>query len=72
MSRPPAHKSRLAGHERAHQPKQPANGNDESTLFFGDKKVRVEVIHVPNFEAEGLTADDYKVIGEKVGYRLAQ
>jgi transposase len=65
-------KSRVAAHERAHKPKHPANDADESTLFFDDKKVPVEVIHVPNPETEGLTTDDYEIIGEKVSHRLAQ
>jgi transposase len=45
---------------------------DESTLFFDDKKVPVEVIHVPNSDVEGLTTDDCEIIGEKVSHRLAQ
>jgi transposase len=61
---PPERKSRVAAHERAHKPKHPANDADESTLFFDDKKFPVEVIHVPNPEAEGLTTDAYEVIGE--------
>src|SRR5262245_23268972 len=44
---------------------------DESDLRF-ESSVPVEVILVPNPELEGLTADDYEVIGEKVTYRLAQ
>ncbi len=60
----------MAGHER--KPKQPFNGADESTLFFDEKKVPVEVIAVPNSDAEGLAPDQYEVIGEKVTYRLAQ
>jgi hypothetical protein len=68
---PSERKSRVAAHERAHKPKHPANDADESTLFFDDKKVPVEVIHVPNPEAEGLTTDDYEIIGEKVSHRPA-
>jgi transposase len=69
---PSERKSRVAAHDRAHKPKRPATDADESTLFFDDKKVPVEVIHVPNPEAEGLTTDDYEIIGEKVSHRLAQ
>lgn len=66
----PGKKTVVAGHER--KPKQPFNGADESTLFFDEKKVPVEVIAVPNSDAEGLAPDQYEVIGEKVTYRLAQ
>src|ERR1035437_7402599 len=68
---PPNKKTRVAGHERESKPK-PTEGADESTLFFDDKKVPVEVIDVPNPETAGLTAEDYEVIGEKVSHRLAQ
>jgi transposase len=66
---PPNKKSRVAGHEREHKPTQ---GTDESTLFFDDKRVPVEVIAVPNPEVSGLTPEQFEVIGEKVSYRLAQ
>ena len=69
---PPNSKSKIAAHERARQPKRPADGADESTLFFDDKKVPVEVIAVPNPETQGLAPEDYDVIGEKVSHRLAQ
>ena len=36
--------------------KNPTSG-DESTLFFDESKVPVEVIEVPNPEAEGLDAE---------------
>lgn len=45
---------------------------DESTLFFDEKTVPVEVIEVPNPEMEGLSKDEYEIIGEKTSYRLAQ
>ena len=69
---PPSKKTIIASHERASKPKQPTDSADESTLFFDDKKVPVETIHVPNPEAAGLATDDYEVIGEKVSHRLAQ
>ena len=43
-----------------------------SCLFFDEQKVPVEVIHAPNPDAVGLTAEEYEVIGEKVTHRLAQ
>ena len=69
---PPNQKTRVASHERASKPNQPTDGADESSLFFDEKKVPVEVINVPNLEAVGLAADDFEVIGEKVSHRLAQ
>ena len=66
---PPNKKSRVAGHERESKPKLPAA--DESAPFFDDK-VPVEVITVTNPEIEGLSPDQYEVIGEKVSHRLAQ
>jgi transposase len=66
----PAKKSVVASHER--KGKQAVNNVDESTLFFDEKKVPVEVINVANPEMDGLTPDQYEVIGEKVTHRLAQ
>ena len=69
---PPNKKTLVAGHARASKPNQPTDGADESSLFFDEKKVPVEVINVPNLEAVGLAANDFEVIGEKVTHRLAQ
>ncbi len=66
----PGRKTRVAGHERIAAPKRPAA--DESTLFFDENKVPVEVIQVPNTESEGLDPEDVEVIGERVSHRLAQ
>ena len=68
----PNKKSKIAAHERQAKPKCPTNGADESTLFFDDKRVPVEVIAVPNPEVAGLNPDEFDVIGEKVTHRLAQ
>jgi transposase len=68
----PNKKSLIAAHEREHKSKRPADGADESTLFFDETKVPVEVIDVPNPETAGLTPDEFEVIGEKVSHRLAQ
>ena len=69
---PPNPKTRLASHERASQPNKPTNGADESSLFFDEQKVPVEIINVPNPEVAGLGLDEYEVISEKIRYRLAQ
>ena len=68
----PNKKSLIAAHEREHKSKRPADGADESTLFFDETKVPVEVIDVPNPETAGLTPDEFEVIGEKISHRLAQ
>jgi transposase len=66
----PGKKTRVAGHDRSAAPKHPAG--DESTLFFDENRVPVEVIDVPNPETAGLDPADFDVIGEKVSHRLAQ
>ena len=45
---------------------------DESSLFFDESRGPVKVIEVDNPETEGLTPEQYEVIGQKVSYRLAQ
>ena len=69
---PPNKKTLVAGHTRASKPNPPTDGADESSLFFDDQKVPVEIIHVPNPEVAGLGLDEYEVISEKISYRLAQ
>ncbi len=66
----PAKKTTVAAHERKAKPV--GADADESSLFFDDKRVPVEVIAVPNPEMELLKPDEYEVIGEKVTHRLAQ
>ena len=68
----PNKKTIIASHERTSKPKQATDSADESSLFFDDQKVPVEVINVPNPQAAGLAADEFEVIGEKVSHRLAQ
>ena len=69
---PPNKKTLVAGHTRASKSNQPTDGADESSLFFDDKKVPVEIIHVPNPDVAGLGLDEYEVISQKISYRLAQ
>ncbi len=66
----PAKKTVVAAHERKAKPV--GAGADESSLFFDDKRVPVEVIAVPNPDMDLLKPDQYEVIGEKVTHRLAQ
>jgi len=49
-----------------------AQSKDESALFFDETRVPVETITLANPETEGLTAEQFEVIGEKVSHRLAQ
>ncbi len=66
----PGKKVVVAGHARKAKP--PGDGADESSLFFDDKRVPVEVIAVPNPDMELLNPEQYEVIGEKITHRLAQ
>lgn len=59
-----------AHHRRVHR--KGAGSDEESSLFFDEAKVPVEVIQVPNPEIAGLPPEQYEVIGEKVSHRLAQ
>jgi transposase len=60
----------VAGHTRR---KPRSDFADEgATPFFDEAKVPVETIVVANPEAQGLTPEQYEVIGEKVSHRLAQ
>jgi transposase len=65
-------KTRVAEHERERKPKKPTENADESTLFFDESRVPVELIEVPDPEIASLNTDEYEVIGEKVSHRLAQ
>lgn len=68
----PGKKTVVPAHERERKLKYPDQGTDESTLFFDEKRVPVEVIEVPNPDMDYLKPDQYQVIGEKVTHRLAQ
>jgi len=69
---PPTKKTRVASHERERKPKKPTEDADESSLFFDESRVPVEVIEVLSPEVAALSPDEYEVIGEKVSHRLAQ
>lgn len=62
----------VAGHTRRASRTDYAQDKDESALFFDETRVPVETITLANPETEGLTADQFEVIGEKVSHRLAQ
>jgi transposase len=62
----------VAGHTRCASRTDFAQSKDESALFFDETRVPVETITLANPETEGLAADQFEVIGEKVSHRLAQ
>jgi len=53
-------------------PARKAQDSADAVPFFDRERVPVEVIEVANPDAEGLTPDQYQVIGYKDSYRLAQ
>ena len=61
----------VAGHTRRARTTDCA-GDQDATAFFDAERVEVQVIHLPCAQAQGLRAEEYEVIGEKVSYRLAQ
>lgn len=60
----PAHKRR--------KPRSDFSDDAASAPFFDEAKVPVQVIEVPNPEAQGLAPEQYEVVGEKTSHRLAQ
>lgn len=58
-------------HKRKKRKTESEDGDDQK-LFFDPDAVPVEEIKVPNPEVEGLSEDEYEVIGQKESYRLAQ
>lgn len=60
----PAHKRR--------KPRSDLAGDGPAAPFFDESKVPVQTIEVACTEAQGLTPEQYEVVGEKVSCRLAQ
>jgi hypothetical protein len=60
----PAHKRRKA--------RSDFSDDGASAPFFDESKVPVQTIEVPAPEVQGLTSEQYEVIGEKISHRLAQ
>jgi hypothetical protein len=61
----------VAAHTRRASSKEDV-GEADSIPFFDEARVPVETIPVRNAEIQGLSADQFEVIGEKISYRLAQ
>ena len=63
--------SPVTAHTRRTLPKAPDAGA-ESLRFFDETRVPVETIELPNPEIDGLTSEQFEVIGSKETFRLAQ
>jgi len=66
----PSEKTTIKSYERTCR-RKPTDTEQESTLRFGDAVPVEEVVVLPK-EVEGLSADEYEIIGEKVTERLIQ
>ena len=63
----------VAAHtRRERQSDAAAVGEAESVPFFDENRVPVQTIEVVHPDVEGLSTDQYEIIGQKVSYRLAQ
>jgi len=62
----------VAAHTRREPQRDAAVGEADSVPFFDEARVPVETIEVPDPQVAGLSPDQYKVISQKVSYRLAQ
>lgn len=71
---PAAQEKEVPGYKRKRARSDFAAGDrdDEANLFFDESRVPVKVIALQNPEIQGLSAEQYEVIGEKVSHRLAQ
>jgi transposase len=71
-STPPPPKTRaVAAHTRRIKTPEAAE-EGESLPFFDETRVPIEIIELPAAETEGLSAEQFERIGQKVSYRLAQ
>lgn len=61
----------IAAHTRRVKPVDGAEAG-EDLKFFDESKVPVQTIVLMHADLEGVAADQYEIIGEKVTYRLAQ
>ncbi len=67
----PAAGTKVPGHTRR-KPRSDFTDDRKAAPFFDESKVPMEIITLPNPEAQGLLPEQYEVIGEKVSHRLAQ
>jgi transposase len=71
---PPAEEETVGPYQRKKsRQKDPLEGTPkDSGLRFNENEVPVKEINIPNPITEGLSPDQYEVLGSKVTYRLAQ
>jgi hypothetical protein len=68
---PPPRATSVQSYERSHRNDEVQFAEEESRLKF-DETVPVEVVNVANPAIEGLSEDEYEVIGEEVTHKVAQ
>lgn len=68
---PPPSTEPVKSYERRRRKNEVEFTEENSKLQFDDT-VPQQVVHVPNPATEGLTGEEYEVIGEEVAYKLAQ
>ncbi|MBK7249899.1 MAG: IS66 family transposase [Gammaproteobacteria bacterium] len=68
---PPEKFKTVAGHTRRTPLKDAADAAEE-VPFFDESQVPVQTIVLAPAEIEGLSGEDYEIIGEKITYRMAQ
>ena len=68
---PPVKLKSVAGHTRR-APVKDAADTGEEVPFFDESVTPVQTIVLAPAEIEGLSSEDYEIIGEKVTYRMAQ
>jgi len=68
----PAKERLVAAHKRRERQKDAAVGEADSVPFFDEARVPVQTIELPDPQVQGLSPEEYEVIGQKVSYRLAQ
>ena len=69
--KPPPKKTTVKSYERSHRKNEIEFADEESRLKF-DESVPVEEINVAHPATEGLSEDEYEVIGQEVTHKLAQ
>jgi hypothetical protein len=72
VSAPPVEeRNSISAHTRRAAQQDGAESGEE-LKFFDESKVPVQTITLVHADVEGLSPDQYEVIGEKVTYRIAQ
>ncbi len=69
---PPEPRKSIPAHTRRVATKDSAEDPGEALKFFDESRVPVQTIILADADVQGLSPDQYEVIGEKITYRLAQ